>query len=62
MSAGFGGGSSFGGGMSLSYTPVVTLDIAFISLLVAVSVSVLAGLYPAWRASRMDPIKALRYE
>jgi ABC-type antimicrobial peptide transport system permease subunit len=62
ISAGFGGGSSFGGGMSLSYTPVVTLDIAFISLLVAVSVSVLAGLYPAWRASRMDPIKALRYE
>ncbi|MEM3403045.1 MAG: FtsX-like permease family protein [Nitrososphaeria archaeon] len=60
-SAGF-GGTSFGGGMSLSYTPVVTLDMACVSLLVAVSVSVLAGLYPAWRASRMDPIKALRYE
>ena len=61
-SMGFGGGASFGGGMALSYTPVVTLDIAAISLLVAVSVSILAGLYPAWRASKMDPIKALRYE
>jgi putative ABC transport system permease protein len=56
---GFGGGF---GGTSFSYTPVITPDIVFISLLIAISVSIIAGLYPAWRASRMEPIKALRYE
>jgi ABC-type lipoprotein release transport system permease subunit len=29
-------------------------------MLVAVAVSAIAGLYPAWRASRMEPIEALR--
>lgn len=47
---------------SFSYTPIITLDVVGVALMTAVSVSVLSGLYPAWRASKMEPIKALRYE
>jgi lipoprotein-releasing system permease protein len=28
----------------------------------AMSLSVLATLYPSWRASKLDPVEALRYE
>jgi lipoprotein-releasing system permease protein len=40
----------------IDWTEVVSvIAMAFI-------LSVLATLYPAWRASRLDPVEALRYE
>jgi putative ABC transport system permease protein len=32
------------------------------AILVALVAGVLGGLYPAWRATRMRPVEALRYE
>ena len=33
-----------------------------LAMLVALVLGALGGLYPAWRATRMSPIEALRYE
>ena len=41
-----------------SYTP----DLFVLALVVALVTGVLGGLYPAWRATRMQPVEALRYE
>ena len=40
----------------------ITPDTIIIAFLVAVAVGVVAGVYPAYRASRLNPIDALRYE
>lgn len=42
--------------------PVLTWDAIVFSVAFAVAAGLLSGLYPAWKASRLDPISALRYE
>jgi putative ABC transport system permease protein len=42
-----------------TYTPMASISWA---LVMAITVGVISGLYPAYRASRLDPVEALRYE
>jgi putative ABC transport system permease protein len=50
------------GGSSTTFTPVFTPELIAFSLLFPIGIAVLAGLYPAWRASRMNAVVALKYE
>lgn len=72
LGAGGGGASvaSFGGrggtsaataaSTTLSITPAITPEILGLAVVLAVAVGVVGGLLPAWRASRMNPVEALR--
>jgi putative ABC transport system permease protein len=65
-----GGAIGIAGGMTFSWliahfkgwptvTPTVWIVIAFFSSAV---IGIISGFYPAWKASKLDPIDALRYE
>ena len=38
------------------------LGAGYVSMAVALTTGVLGGIYPAWQATRMRPVEALRYE
>jgi len=54
------GAGAMGGAMS--FTPAITLELIVFSLLFPIGIAILAGLYPAWRASRLNIVLALKYE
>lgn len=49
-------------GGSSNLAPVITITSVVLAVSVSLIVGVLSSLYPAWKAARMSPIEAVRYE
>ncbi len=65
--AGAGGAAAFGGpsvasasSTTLAITPSFSPEIIILAILIAAAIGTLGGLIPAWRASRLTPVEALR--
>lgn len=64
VAVGFGGPGGGGGGAAASagIQPVFSTELVLFSLVFPIGLAILAGLYPAWRGSRMNAVAALKYE
>jgi putative ABC transport system permease protein len=56
------GSGIFGGGGGFTIVPLLTPEVLAGALAFGIGVSVIFALYPAWRASKLKPVEALRYE
>ncbi len=57
-----GSGTFGGGGGSFAITPILSPEVLVGALGFGIGVSVIFALYPAWKASKLKPVDALRYE
>jgi putative ABC transport system permease protein len=48
--------------MFSAFNTVVSIESVLMAFLFAASIGIFFGFYPARKASRLDPIEALRYE
>jgi ABC-type antimicrobial peptide transport system permease subunit len=62
MGIALGRGSSYLVSKILHWPTLPSLGAIIASVVVSASVGIIFGYYPAWKASRLDPIEALRYE
>ncbi len=60
LGSGGGGGSPGSGGGAAHFAPIFLLNDLFNVWLLSLSLSLAAGVYPAWKASRLSPLEALR--
>jgi putative ABC transport system permease protein len=51
-----------GGGGSFQLVPIITITSVVLAIAVSLIVGIFSSLYPAWKAARMSPIEAVRYE
>jgi putative ABC transport system permease protein len=59
---GFMGNQAARGTFVMTITPILTPTVFLGALAFGVGVSVIFAIYPAWRASKLKPVDALRYE
>lgn len=64
VGGGMGGIGAFGGsgGFSMSFTPLISFYYVGIASATSLIVTLLSTAYPAWRASKLRPVEALKYE